>query len=64
MITFVKSYFWFWKESFNFMKGYNPFYIIWGCLKEAHVFAYDMCKWEKMSEHDKEQWYINSDRRF
>jgi hypothetical protein len=62
MKTFLKQYIWFWKESFSFMEGYNKLYIIWGCLKQAHIFARDMVKWEKLSQSEKEHWYVNADR--
>jgi predicted RNA-binding protein with PIN domain len=62
MKTFIKQYFWFWKESFSFMKGYNMIYIIWGCLKQAHKFALDMARWEKLSLSERANWYINAER--
>lgn len=62
MVSYVKHYIWFWKESFSFMKGSPKTEIVKGCLKMAHPFAKDMVKWDKMSKEQRENWYIHADR--
>jgi hypothetical protein len=62
MKRYLKHYFWFWKESFSFMKGANRLCIAWGCLKMAPGFAKSMVEWDKMNREQRDCWYLNSDR--
>lgn len=62
MKTYLKYYFWFWKESFGFMKGHNRFYIAWGCLLRAPNFAKQMVEWNKLTPEERLEWYANEDR--
>lgn len=59
---FIENYVWFWKESFRFMKGYNKVYIAWGCFIKAIPHCIFMEKWHRMSEEQRNKWYMSEDR--
>ena len=62
MRNFIKHYRWFWKESFDFMQGHNKLYITWGCIIKSIPYAISMCRWDKMTPNQKEDWYLTTDR--
>ena len=62
MKNFIKHYKWFWIQSFDFMQGYSKLHIISGCILKSVPFAIGMCKWDRMTPVQREQWYLTSNR--
>ena len=52
MKVFIKDYFWFWRNSFAYMRGYSKWYIFFGCIIKAIPFCLS-CR------HDRDNYNID-----
>lgn len=59
MKRYLYWYFWFIKESFSFMRGYNKAYILINSIQKGFRYAKDMCKWECLNTSQREAWYLS-----
>jgi hypothetical protein len=51
------------KESYSFMQGHNVIWITLNGLPKAFTFANDMRKWDKLSQQQREDWYLSGEGR-
>lgn len=62
-MKFIKHWLWFYKESYSFMGHKNKVWITFASFPKAFVFAKDMCKWDKLTSQQREDWYASGEGR-
>lgn len=63
MRRYIKHYYWFMRESYSFMAPRSKVWITLTGIKKAHRFARSMCKWDKMTDDQREAWYLSGEGR-
>ena len=63
MKKYLYWYFWFIKESFDFMQGYNKVWILFSSIKKGFKYAHDMCVWDNMTPQQRDSWYLSGEGR-
>ena len=63
MKKWISYYFWFIKESFSFMRGYNKVWILFNSIAKGFSFASNSCAYDKLTAQQKEDWYASREGR-
>ena len=62
-MNYIKHWIWFMKTSYSFMKGHNKLWITFTGIPKAFNHAKVMCKWDKMTNEQREAWYASGEGR-
>lgn len=57
-MAYIKHFIWFINESANFLDKSKLWVLTHGLIK-AHKNSVFMCKWDKLTPEQRENWYIN-----